>query len=821
MLKNYFKIAYRYLWKNKTSSFISIAGLATGMACCMLILIHINDELRFNRFNKNLGNIYRINWLTKDNRGTSTGSSTPIPFSSGIKSKIPGIEKVVKLYQRTGQMETGNGVKNTGPGVKRFQEQNVFFADEDMFSIFTIPFIYGDRNTALNAPNSIVITDEMAAKYFGAGNPVGKSLYYDNTVLLQVTGVVKKIPANSDIKFDFLVSFETVYHVEAPAFAAFIKNDWTFTPCDTWILLKPGQQPQNIEAALNQHLLQNGTVRTKQMNKVALQALNDIHLHASAVEGNASSADITYIYVFTGIAFLILLIANVNFINLSVARSINRVKEIGMHKVLGAEKKQLVLQFLYETLLTSAIAFLLALILTQTALPALNTLTNKHFDLSSWFTLSNILLFSLVFFGTGILAGLYPAFFITRFNTALALKGKSGDQAKRNAVQKTLLVTQFTVSIMLIIGTIVIYQQMQYLKDKPLGFQKQQMLVVPLFGSGAFSFSSKMDTGMRHRMNIFYDKLNAYSKVKSVSASSEMPGQGFLHGLIIPQGYSEQDNMFAPWLSVDYNFIQTLKMQLVAGRNFSKSTGHDHIDAFIINESAVRAFGWKTPANAIGKTFIRGKVADGKKGQIIGVVKDFDFNSLSNPMEPLVIDVNAPRFTEFAISIQPDHIDATIAHVKQTWDQLFPERVFEYSFLDKDIDNQYRDKENFSRMIGYFAVAAILLSCSGLFSLAFFLAVKRTKEIGIRKVLGADISTIMVLLSADFIKMVLLSALIASPVAWWLMHNWLQSFAYRISIAWWTFAAATMLAVLVAFITISFQSIKAALVNPVDSLRSE
>jgi len=821
MFKNYFKIAYRELWKDKTSAAISIAGLAVGMACCMLIVIHIKDELGYNKFNTQLSSIYRINWITNNKGVVNEDSSTPIPFSKGLTQKIPGIEKVAKVFPRSGEMEAGRDEKGQAADKKRFQEQNVYFADQDLFSIFSIPFIAGDKNTALDVPNTVVITDEMAQKYFGSENPVGKSLFYDNKVLLKVNGVVKKMPDNSDLKFDFLISFETVYQAEAPAFADFMKNDWTFTPCDTWLLLKTGQQPANIQLSLNQHLQQNGTERNHKLNTVKLQPLADVHLYAAKILGNLSNSDITYIYVFAGIAFFILLIANVNFINLSVARSVNRIKEVGVRKVLGADRKQLIIQFLTATVVTSFIAFLLAGILTTVCLPVLNHLTNKQLTSASWLTINNILLFSVVFFTTGILAGLYPAFFITRFKMTSALLGKSGDYTKRNTIQKTLLVTQFTVSIILVIGTMVIFQQMQYLRNKPLGFQKQQIVVVPIFGSGAFSYGITIDSAMRHRMNTFSDRLTAYSKIKAVTAASEMPGQGFLRGLVIPQGAYETDNIFTSWLSADYNFIQTLNMKLVAGRTFSKATGTDHLNAFIINEAAVKAYGWRTPENALGKSFIRGKQANGKKGYIIGVVKDFDFNSLNNPMEPLVIDVNAPRFTQFAISIQPDNVNETIAHIKQEWDKMFPERVFEYSFLDKNIDNQYRDKENFSRMIEYFALAAILLSCSGLFSLAFFLAIKRTKEIGIRKVLGANISTIMLLLSLDFIKLVFISAVIASPIAWSLMHNWLQSFAYRIPIQWWVFVLATFIAVLIAFITISFQSIKAALVNPVKSLRSE
>ena len=339
MFKNYLKIASRYFWRNKTSSIISITGLAVGMACCMLILIHVKDELGYNKFNLHHDQVYRINWLSKDNSQTAVYSQSPVILSEGVKTTIPGIEKVVRLFPRSGQMEAGNNPKEAAANAKRFQEQNIFFVDQDMFSIFTMPFIYGDKGSALNNPNSVVITDEIATKYFGPGNPVGKSLFYDNKALLQVTGVVKKMPDNSDIKFDFLVSFATIYDVETPLFGNFIRTDWTFNPSDTWILLKPGTNAAKVEAALNQHLCRDGSARARLLKKVLLQPLNDIHLHAASVLGNVSSSDIAFMYVFAGVAFLILLIANVNFINLSIARSINRVKEIGMHKVLGAEKE--------------------------------------------------------------------------------------------------------------------------------------------------------------------------------------------------------------------------------------------------------------------------------------------------------------------------------------------------------------------------------------------------------------------------------------------------------------------------------------------------
>jgi putative ABC transport system permease protein len=813
---SYFKSSVRNLLRDKTNALISISGLAVGMTCCMLIGIHIRDELSYNRFNQRISDIYRVNWNIRDNSGSSTEAATPVPFALNLQNKIPEIDKIARLYQRSGEMESGDNERK-----KRFQEQGIYFADKDILSIFTIKFIDGDPVSALASPNSVVITDETAVKYFGLDNPLGKFLLYENKWPLKITGLVRKMPLNSDIRFDFLVSFNTVFSVEPPAWSDFIKNDWTFTPCETWILLHTGTSIKKINLALNKHLKENGSERNHQLNTVNLQPLRAIHLHAADVVGNESRSDISYMYIFAGVAGLILLIANINFINLSIAQSIGKIKEVGLRKVLGAGKKEIVTGFLSITSFTSFISFLLATGFTVLSIPALNQLTGKQLDWHTSLNLTGLSAFAAVFFITGILAGLYPALFITRFNTILALKGRSGDPARKNRIQKILLTTQFTVSILLITATLIIYQQQQFLRNKPLGFQKQQMLVVPIFGSGAFSFGHPVDSSIRRRMYLFYDELGSNPKINAVTASSEMPGQGFLRGLIVPEGRTDKENIFAPWLSVDYNFIRTLKMQIIAGRDFSKSAGTDHLNAFIINESAVRSFGWQNPGNAIGKTFIRGKLSDGKKGQIIGVVKDFDFSALNFPMEPLVMDVNPPRFTEFAISIRPDKAQETIRVIQKAWEKIFPERVFEYSFLDKDIDAQYRDKENFGRMTGWFAGIAILLSCSGLFSLALFMAVKRAREIGIRKVLGAGIPGIVRLLSLDFIKIVLLASAVAVPCGFWLMHHWLQQFAYHINMPWFVFLVAPLLALLLTFITVGFQAIRAAWMNPVKTLRTE
>jgi len=820
MLKNYLIIASRNLWKNKVSTFVNLICLAVGMTCCMLIVVYLKDELSFNRFNSHYENIYRIDWTSKSSGQVESAAVTPVPLAKVVLAEVPQIKDIARLYQRSGGMELQSNNSENSNG-KKFQEQGVYFSDNNLFSIFTIPFLKGDRTRALMAPNSIVITDEMAKKYYGDKDPIGNLLLYDTKTILRITGVVQKMPSNSDLQFDFLISFETLFSVEPKATADFIRTDWTYNPVYTYCLLNASNKIKEVEAALNQALYKHGNERNKQLNTVFLQPLKKIHLHASNIGGNPSTGNITYIYIFGGIALLILFIATVNFINLATAQASARSKEVGMRKVLGATRKQLVFQFLSEALMISFAALVVAFFLTQLMLPVLNELTGKQLNIESWLNLRTLTLFVFVFFITGITAGAYPAFFISRFNPISSLKGKSGETSKKNILRKTLLVTQFSISILLIVTAIFVYQQLHYMRNQPLGFQKEQIISIPIFGSGATGLGNGVDKTMRQRMNSFSNELTKLSRIKSVTAASALPGQWYIPGLIIPEGFTEKDNIFIPWLCVDYNFISTLKIPLIEGREFSKKTGTDHLSAFIINESAVKAFGWKNAKDAVGKNLIRGDAVNGKKGQVIGVVKDHHFNTLDQPMQPLVMDVSVDRFSFFAVNVQPDHLPETINHIKQQWDLIFPERVFEYSFLDSDINALYQDNENLSKVIGYFALIAILLSCLGLFSLSSFLTIQRTKEIGIRKILGAGINRILILLSMEFLKLVCIAFLIATPLAFYMVDRWLQNYAYKIEIRWWVFLIAGMFVLLVTALTVILQSSKAALANPVKSLRTE
>jgi putative ABC transport system permease protein len=815
MFQNYLKSAYRNLLRHKGASLIKLAGLSMGMCCCLLILVYLTDELSYNKFNTHYSDIYRVNFV-KTGDGAGRSATVTCAAEPVIRKDVP-VAAVARLYSRTGILETRDG-----GAVKRFEEQNVFFADNDLSKIFTMQWREGRAEGALAQLNTIVLTKAMAKKYFGDGPALGRSLLYENSQVLQVTGVVDAMPANSDIQFDGLISFETLYKVESKSVGDFIRTNWLFNPAETFVLLRPGQAVGPVETAVEQLAKKYGDARVQKSYYFALQPWSENHLYASDVSGSESTNSIGYIYIFAGIALLILLIANINFINLSNAQSLTRIAEIGVRKVSGAGSRQLLLQFLGEGLLVSIAAGILALALAIPGLSLLNTVTGKELHPGVFWTGMMIPALIGLLVCTGLLAGLYPAMYITRWRLVALLKGTTGRAATSGRlIRQSLIVTQFAVAAALIIGAVVIQQQLVFMRNKPLGFDKDQLLVLPLFGRNPSPFGGKIDSAQRARMNAFEADLRAYPAVSAVTLASGMPGEQPVRGLVIPEGHVDEDNIFVAWVSVDYDYIAAMKLDVVAGRDFSKATGTDHLQAFIINESAVRFFGWDRPEDAIGKTFVRGDSKTGKKGHIIGVVRDFNFDKLDKPLAPMVMDVNVPRFNLFAIRVSPDHVPVTIAAIRKIWSTYFPQRVFEYDFLDENINSLYKAQENLSRLVGWFALIAIFISCIGLFGLASFMAIQRMKEMSIRKVLGATVPGLVLLLFRDFARLVIVALVIASPVAAWLMNKWLHDFAYRISLSWWIFAVTGLVAVAITFLTVGLQGLKAARVNPAVSLRAE
>jgi putative ABC transport system permease protein len=721
MFRSYFKTAWRNLFRHKGATLIKLAGLSIGMACCLLIVVYIDDELSYNTFHTHYADIYRVNFVKHGVGETRVMSGTPNPAGPAIATDLPQVGAVGRRYTRAGILE----VKGEGMDAqerKRFQEPNIDFADAGLANVLTLHFVQGSAATALTEPGSIAITREMARKYFGREDVVGRTMIYENSTALRVTGVFDAWPANSDLHSDAMISFETLYSVETKGIADFLRTNWLYNPAETYVLLKQGVTVAAVAPAIAQLTRKYGDERVQKYWQLALQPLSEIHLYASNVEGNPSTNSITYIYIFSAIALLILLIATINFINLSNAQSLTRIAEIGVRKVSGAGRRQLLIQFLGEGLLLSLFAFILAMALMAPGLRLLDAVTGKTLGMAVLGRGGILLVFAGLLLGTGLLAGIYPAMFITRFQLTALLKGNPGEgRTGSNRIRQSLIVTQFAIAIALIIGAIVIQRQLNYLRNKPLGFDKEQLLVLPLFGKNPSPVKSGVDGPLRARMNSFENDLRTNPAVRGVTVSSVLPGDFFVSGLVIPEGHVEQDNIFVPWASVDYDFVATMGLSLVAGRDFSKATGTDHLQAFIINESALRTFGWTSAPEAIGKTMIRGDAATGKKGHVIGVVKDFNFGRLDRPQQPMIMDVNVPRFTEFAVRIRPAGVPATIAAIRQLWDRYFPERVFEYGFLDENIDALYSAQENLSLLVRYFAFIAILISCIGLFGLASYM----------------------------------------------------------------------------------------------------
>ncbi|NUM77864.1 ABC transporter permease [candidate division KSB1 bacterium] len=801
MLKNYFTIAVRSLLRQKGYSVINALGLSLGVTCFILILLFIQDELSYDRYHEKAGRIYR---LTEVIAPAEHSSSQPFSVAPTLANDYPAmIEHAVRFFN----MQAPTLTLDNGPEL-RFNEHRFFFVDSTVFEVFTFPFIKGDPKTALHAPYSLVITEAMAKKYFGSIDAMGKTLRFEGQHDLKVTGIIAPVPDNSHFKFDFLASFSTITGMQNG-----VKPEgWNWNPCWTYLLLTEGTSPEVLAAQLPGFVEKYFPDNIRDRVSLHLQALPDIHLHSHLDFEITPNSDIAYVYIFSAIAGFVLLIACINFMNLATARSAKRAREVGMRKVLGAERAQLIRQFLGESFVMSLLAVALALPLVDLTLPILNNFLDKAIVLD---LLGNrALLLSLL--GTivlvGFVAGVYPAFVLSAFRPMQVLKGKLNLTGFdwTAVMRKGLVVTQFAISIILIIGTLFAYKQLRYLQQANLGFDKERVIMINMFRSNLAS-----------RYEELKSRLLQNSNVLRVTTSEEVLGSKYQTNPFKPQGSNEYQQFQR--LMVGYDFVETFNLELVAGRSFSKAFSTDDSLAVMINEAMVRHLNWGSPQEALGKGFTGRR----RTQVVIGVLKDFHFASLHNSIRPFVLDVadteSGHNFFDryLAIRIAPENYQQTITHLQRAWSEFLPNRPFEYFFMDDEFDKLYRAEENLSRVTGTFAAFAIFVGCLGLFGLASFTAEQRTKEIGIRKVLGASMASVAALLSKDFVKLVLVANLVAWPVAWYAMNRWLQSFAYRIELGWWVFALAGGVALLIALLTVSTQAIKAALANPVEALRYE
>ena len=785
MLKNYLKIAYRNLTRYKAFTVINILGLAVGMACTILILLWVQDELSFDKFNKNAESIYRVVEIQHYAGGTIFPVAvTPGPLAESLKDNFPEIENATRFNYSRRVLRYKDKIFN----------ETVAFADPSFLKIFSYPLVTGNPDNVLNDLHSIVLTEKAALKYFGDENPVGKSIMIDDSLNLKVTGVLQDIPTNSHLRFDFLVPFE------------FLKNlgrkldEWGNNSFYTYVQLQQDAKVSDINKKIKDEIKKHNE---GSVTDLELQQLLKIHLYSAGkyTADIGGLGNIEYVNIFSLVALIVLFIACINFMNLSTARATKRAKEVGMRKVIGAERLQIVKQFYIESILFAFIALLIALAMSDLLLNAFNNLSGKEISLSSLGT-TTIIGFILLTIFTGIIAGSYPAIYLSSFLPIKVLKSDKAVSGGGAFFRKVLVVTQFSLSLILIIGTLVITSQLDYIKNKDLGFNRENVIEL------------NINNSIRSNLEAVKNELKQNPKIISVAASNQNPTYVMNSTSNFDwEGKNEKDEILIHFMFGDKDFVNTFKMKMAEGRFYSKDFGSD-TSSIVINEEAAKIIGMKDP---VGKTLTMW----GDKLTIIGVVKNFNFKPLETKIEPLVIRYSNDLLFSMFVRVKPGDLTGTIDYIKNVYKTFSPSAPFDYHFLDEDFDNLYRSETRMQTIFGYFAILAIIISCLGLFGLASYIAERRTKEIGIRKVLGANVFNLSYLLSLQFTKWVLISNLIAWPVAYFLINRWLQDFAYRVNISFWLFPLAGLLVLVVALLTISYQAIKAALVNPVKSLKYE
>ncbi len=805
MLHNYFKIAFRNLWRNKAFSVINVFGLAIGLTTCVLIMLYVADEIRYDKHHTDGDRIYRIASEVKGEKWVAA----PAPLAAGLKRELPEVEQVTRLLRFPGaeKMLLKNEQNQT-----QFFETNAYYVDSTFFQLFTYDFKFGDSQTALYEPNSLVISEEIAARLFGNENPVNQVIKiglsfgeFNYTVkgVFKNTGHPSHIPAhvllsmrNSDI--GTWVNAQTSWASNS-IFHSYVK------------LIKEAS-PHAFESKLAAFLERNGGPEMKAAGfskTLFIQPLKDIYLHSNYGYEIASNGNSKYLYVFSSIAAFLLLIACVNFMNLSTARSEKRAREVGMRKVIGAPRSALVVQFLSESLLMSSLALGFAYVFIELSMPAFNQLTGKELSLQQFpHVYLWLLALTLV---TGLLSGLYPAFYLSSFQPIAVLKGKLLNTTAATTIRRGLVVFQFTISTGLILGAIVIGQQMHYLSNQNLGFGKNQKIVLPLQTNEANA-----------NVQALKNQMLSYASVISAARGGAYPGSESVTSMLFSPEGKASERIDIQTVAASEGYIETLGLTLLQGRGFSRAFPNDQ-DALVLNETAVRQLGYATNT-AIGRKVAYEFQNETRVMTVVGVVKDYHYQSLHQKIKPLALTVH-PFFngpTSYLIAeVKSENYPRLIGDLETAWKKINPNSPFSYSFLDQDFQKNYANEERTAHLIRYFTLIGVCIACLGLFGLAAYTAERRRKEIGIRKVLGASVGQIITLLSTGFLKLVLLAFVIAAPIAWYTMNQWLANFAYRIAISGWIFVLAAGLAVFIALLTVSFQAIKAALANPVKTLKSE
>jgi len=814
MFKSFLALTVRNLMRNKVFSSINIFGLSIGLAASALILIFVLHELSYDRFHQNADRIFRIKYLTNVDLILA---QVPPPMAPVMADYFSGIEYVARAYMREVSVRVGSG-----SDIQEFEEERVIFADSALLKILSFEFISGNPDQLLNDPFKVIVNSEIAQKYFPGENPIGKTITFEGDYSFQIAAVAHDFPVNSHIHFNIIAPFDNMFDIEPESMRERLRENlsqnWLASHLYTYVLLKPGADPSQVDQKFPEFLKKHVPENRQVGQNFKLQPIRDIHLQADIGLGPEPVGDVKNVYLFSTIAFICLLIACINFINLSTAQALRRAREVGMRKAMGAGNQQIFIQFLGESVLISLLALIISIVMLQLLLPFWGDLTQRELPLEMIIDPTFVWSFFGVFVLAGAMAGIYPALYMTKFKIIPTLKGLSNTGApKRKIMRRTMVVSQFAISLVLISGALVIFKQLNYLRNQPLGFDKQHIATVPLRSSNFNNLFGGIDDNWREKTNAFENEILQHPAVQSVTLSSALPGMGAVYRNVILEGREDENDLFYPIMSVDYDFLPTYGLVLVAGRDFSKESGTDHIDAFIVNEKALQEFEWESPEQALGKRIS----LDGKDGKVVGVVKDFNYMALTQPIGALILDVNPSLFNTFSIKIDEQNLSETMDYVREKWGSIFPSKVFESQFLDDQLQDQYQDQDRLSQLIGYFAFLAILISCLGSYGLILFTSEQRTKEIGIRKALGASVLRVVILLFTEFTWMFAAGFVLAVPLSWWLATAWLEDFSYRIELSALDFVLSGIITLALVWLTISFQSFRAALLNPVDSLRTE
>jgi putative ABC transport system permease protein len=811
MIRNFFITAVRNVLKYRAYSLINFTGLTCGLALALLIFTYVRHETSYDRFHEKGDRLFRLSYTAPNGLGLAT---SPPPISPQMKAFFPEVEESGRLF--------GRNVSVSLPGnSESFEETNVFFADSSVMKMFTFDFVDGDARRALHEPFTVILTDEMARKYFGDRNAVGESLLFGGQHLFKVVAVVRKYPESSHISFNMLVPYENMFDMESDAASRILRNNlainFIISHSYTYVLLKPGATPKGVNDKMEDFLKKHANPQFLVGQVFTLMPVHDIHLRSTLLAEPSPVNTMGNIYIFISVGLLTLVIACINYVNLSTAQSLSRVKEIGVRKILGSQKSHLIVQFLAESFLFCMGALCLAFIAFYATLPMLNMLTNKQIRFVDAVDGTMFLTAAAILVIVTILAGGYPAWFVTRFESVSVLKSAGSSRGTTGVLRKSLVVFQLAIACMLLSGAMLIVRQLGFLAEKPLGFEKEMMISVPLFSNNLNGIFRQNDSTFRSKLQHFRKTIERETGVTKTTLSSAAPGLGAVYRGTIPEGFSKEDHLFVANLAIDYDFIDAYGMKLVAGRGFSEDFGTDLYEAFIVNETAVREFKWMNNEDAIGKTINR----EGKLGKVIGVVRDFHFASLTTAISGLVMEVNPNQFNSLSVRFDNPDVQGTIEKIRLKWSDLFPEKTFEYTFLDQQLARQYENFSNFGVIVQVFTFVAILISCLGVYGLVLFVVQRKVKEIGVRKVLGANEISILKLICIDFVWLVGGGFVLAIPVSAYFLDEWLQNFTYRTSIDVLTYLTSLAVIAVIVGLTISFQAFRAAIANPVHSLRSE